>query len=84
MTYPVYCVRDVKVGFDTRFLVEANDDAAKRGFSMAINTTTSMMNYQPSDYELYRLGEFNVETGHFDSLDVPAFVIGGMDVYAKS
>lgn len=84
MKYPVFCVRDVKVGFDTRFLVEANEDAAKRGFSMAINTGGSMLNYQPSDYELYRLGDFDVESGRFIALDVPEFVVGGMDVYAKS
>lgn len=84
MTYPVYCVRDVKVGFDTRFLVEMNDESAKRGFSMAINTTNSMMNYQPSDYELYRIGEFTIESGKFDALEVPEFIVGGLEVYAKS
>lgn len=84
MTYPVYCVRDVKVGFDTRFLIEANDDAARRGFSMAINTTTSMMNYQPSDYELYKIGDFDVESGRFEPTQIPQFLIGGAEVYAKS
>lgn len=85
MKYPVFCIRDTKVGFDPTFMVQVNDDAAVRGFEVAINNPSNVvMNYRPSDYELYKIGEFDTDSGRFFSLDVPVFMIGGNDVYAKS
>lgn len=84
MKYPVYSIRDVKVGFDPTFLVQSNDDAAVRAFEVAINNPgNSVMNYRPSDFELYKIGDFEVETGQFESCPVAQFIIGGVDV-AKS
>lgn len=84
MIYPVYTIRDVKVGFDTQFMVQINDDAAIRAFNMAINNPGTMLAFVPSDFELYKIGEFNTDIGHFEPCPVPQFMIGGADVYAKS
>lgn len=84
MNYPVYTIRDVKVGFDTQFLVQANEESAKRAFEMAVNNPGSMLGFKPSDFELYQIGSFNTETGVFTGFGVPVFVIGGAELYAKS
>lgn len=84
MKYPIYTIRDVKVGFDTQFLPQISDDAAQRAFAMAINNPGTMLNFQPSDFELYKIGEFDTETGRIESVPVPEFICGGVDVYAKS
>lgn len=84
MKYPVYTIRDVKVGFDTQFMVQINDDAAIRAFNMAINNPGTMLAFVPSDFELYKIGEFETDNGYFEPCPVPQFMIGGVDVYAKS
>lgn len=84
MIYPVYSVRDVKVGFDVQFLVQANVEAAKRSFEMAVNNPGSMMGFKPSDFELYEIGSFDTDKGVFSGNPVPSFVIGGAEIYAKS
>ena len=58
MIYPVYTVRDIKVGFDVQFLVQASEEAATRAFEMAINNPGSMMGFKPSDFELYQNQQF--------------------------
>lgn len=78
MKYPVYCIRDNKVGFQPQLLVEQNDATAVRGFSYAINAE-GMMNYSPTDFELFKIGEFEVDTGKFDSI-IPVNVCSGVSV----
>lgn len=84
MRYPVYTIHDKKVGFDTQFLVQVNEEAAKRAFEMAINNPGSMLAFIPSDFELYQIGEFDTETGVFNGYPFPEFIIGGAELYAKS
>lgn len=62
MIYPIYCVRDNKVGFQPQMLVEQNDASAMRGFKYAVNAE-GLMNYSPSDFDLYKIGEFDTEKG---------------------
>ena len=83
MIYPVYTVRDVKVGFDTQFLVQMNDDAAKRAFEMAISNPNQMMGFKPSDFELYKIAEFDTDSGQIRAMSIPEFIIGGAEAYAK-
>lgn len=84
MIYPVYTIRDVKVGFDTQFLVQVNEAAAVRAFEQAVNSPGTMLGFKPSDFELYHIGNFDTDKGFFDGFKVPEFVIGGVDLYAKS
>lgn len=77
MKYPVYCVRDTKVGFDTQFIVQANEPAAIRGFTYMVNNPGNMPSFAPADFELYRIGEFETDSGVF-SAQIPAeFVVNG-------
>ena len=80
MIYPVYCVRDVKVGFQPQMLVEQNDASAIRGFSYAVNNE-GLMNYSPSDFDLYRIGRFDTDKGIFEAVTVPELVASGASVF---
>lgn len=83
MIYPVYTVRDVKVGFDVQFLVQATEAAAIRAFEMAVSNPNQMMGFRPSDFELYKIGDFDTDKGVMTGCPVPEFVVGGEQVYAK-
>lgn len=62
MRYPMYSIRDAKVGFMTP-TIDQNDAAAGRNFEHAVLNVASLMNSHPGDYALYRIGEFDTESG---------------------
>lgn len=80
MKYPVYCIRDQKVGFQPQLLVEQSDASAIRGFSYAVNSHDGLMNYSPTDFDLFRIGEFDTETGEFISI-MPNNICSGISIY---
>lgn len=82
MKYPVYCIRDVKVGFDPQFIIQVNELAAIRGFEYLMTNKDSMQGRFPSDYELYQLGEFDTDSGLFESI-TPKFIVSGGSFNAK-
>lgn len=82
MKYPVYSIRDQKVGFQPQLIVEQSDQSAIRGFSYAINGNEGLMNYSPSDFDLFRIGEFDTETGEFKSVN-PVNICSGISVYGE-
>lgn len=77
LTYPVYSIRDTKVGFDTQFIVQANEGAAKRGFSFMINNNQSVLGFSPADFELYHIADFDTVSGEMKSVFPPEFIING-------
>lgn len=62
MKYPMYSIRDAKVGFLTP-TIDQNDAAAARNFEHAVLNAASLMNSHPGDYALYKIGEFDTESG---------------------
>ena len=62
MKYPIYSIRAATVGFMTP-PIDQNDAAAARNFEHAILNAASLMNSHPGDYALYRIGEFDTESG---------------------
>ena len=62
MKYPMYSIRDAKVGFMTP-TVDQNDAAAARNFEHAVLNSASLMNSHPADYSRYKIGEFDTESG---------------------
>lgn len=80
MIYPIYCIRDQKVGFQPQIIVEQSDQSAIRGFSYSINGNTGLMNYSPTDFDLFKIGEFDTETGKIDSV-IPVNICSGISVY---
>lgn len=80
MKYPIYCVRDEKVGFQPQILVESSDAAAVRGFSFAVNNHESLMNFSPKDFDLFRIGELDSEKGSIIPC-MPELVCSGVSVF---
>lgn len=79
MKYPIYTYRDLKVGF-MPVQCDQSDQSAIRGFSYAINGQTGMMNFAPKDFDLYKVGEFDTETGVIEPC-VPTLLVSGASVF---
>lgn len=62
MKFNIYSIRDSYTGFMTP-VIEINDQAAKRNFDHAVHQDGSLMNSHPQDYDLYRIGEFDADSG---------------------
>lgn len=80
MKYPIFSVRDIKVGFGIPY-VEQTDASAIRGFSYTVNAREGVMNFSPKDYDLYKVGEFDTEKGVIIASKLPTLMVSGTDVF---
>lgn len=62
MPYGLYAIKDAKNGFMFP-QTDANDETAIRNFSNALMDKDSMLVRFASDFTLWKVGEFNSETG---------------------
>lgn len=76
MKYGVYSMRDAKVGF-TQIMLEQSDEIATRNFAYAMRRPDTVYQEFTQDFDLYRLGHFDTESGLFDLHTVPELVISG-------
>lgn len=76
MIFPIYAIRDELTTWLTP-MVDTNDQSAIRNFRLALSSPRSIMEKNPTDFCLYRIGEYDNETGKIKSLEVPEFVIRG-------
>lgn len=72
MTYNVYSIRDVKTNFGNPF-IDSSDESAIRGFGLAFSSSSPLVAYAPSDFELYRIGKFDSLSGHLTD-ELPTFI----------
>lgn len=79
MKYPLFCVRDVKVGFNNP-MTDVSDATAERNFAYAINNN-DVMGFASKDYDLYRVGVFDTENGTIEPEVVPVLIVSGDNVY---
>lgn len=70
MIFGIYAVRDLKVGFQS-ICVQPNDAAAVRGFESTVINSESVLFTHSEDFSLFKLGEFDAETGRIKALDLP-------------
>ena len=77
MKVGVFSIRDKHSGFLEPRL-NMNDSLAIRAFAIAVNNAPvgADLGYAPGDFDLYKLGEFDTETGMFDS-KIPEFIVSG-------
>ena len=81
MKFGLYSYRDQLNGFGP-IVLETNERTAIRGFSMAINSGNGMMGYSPKDYDLYCVGEFDIEKGIVvPASPGPQLVVNGLSVF---
>lgn len=79
MVYGVYGYRDNKFAFGPIWN-DANDEVAKRGFAMMMNNGQSIMGFAPADFDLFKIGEFDSETGQITSIWPIQFICNGRAV----
>ena len=83
MKYPIFAVRDVHVGFNSP-MVDTNENCAIRNFTYAINNPDNgIMHFSPKDYDLYRIGTYDTDSGFIDAEVVPVLVISGQSVFGS-
>lgn len=62
MTIGVYAVKDSLVGYGQLFS-SMNDNLAKRTFSVVAGDETTEIGRSPNDFDLFKVGELDCETG---------------------
>ena len=77
MTYGIYSIRDAAAGVFTAPTIDLTDESAIRAFSQAVNNASSMMNFAPSDFALYRIGTLDVEAGSIVPVSPPSMLVSG-------
>lgn len=79
MVYGVYAYRDIKVGFGAPQL-QLNEAVAKRRFAQDVAQEGSPLKFMPGDYELYRIGEYNTDSGELKPIYPSVFICSGISV----
>lgn len=80
MKINIYAVKDTVQGAFMQPFYLQNDNVAKRAFEMAINDPNSNWNKMPKDLQLFKLGEYDDETGVI--ISKPEYLAKGAD-YVK-
>lgn len=74
MKFGVYAVRDLKVGFQS-VTIQPNDATAVRGFESTVLSSDSVLFTHAEDFSLFKLGEFDQDSGRLIPLDLPVQLI---------
>lgn len=74
MIYGMYSIRDSKTGFMAP-IAENNDAVATRNFSNAVGQPNSVLGSHPGDFDLYKVGLFDSDSGIMTELSAPEFVV---------
>ncbi len=77
MKYGIFSIRDAAAHVFTAPTIDLTDESAIRGFSQAVNNKSSVMNFCPSDFALYRIGILNVEAGTIEPVNPPEMLVSG-------
>lgn len=81
MKLGVYCIKDTKVGWLTP-TVDSNDASAARNFVHAMKNTNSILYTHSKDFDLFKIGEFDSETGIITGV-LPELVFEGASCEAE-
>lgn len=76
MKYGIYSIRDLLNGFSVP-MCDFNDSTSKRNFK---NALSSNQNANRGDYDLFRIGSFDVDTGIVTPEINPVLIMRGVDV----
>lgn len=79
MKYPVYCIRDNKVGFAPQFHIQENEVASIRAFKFMLDGANLLGKF-PEDYDWYQVAEFDTESGNMIAIIPPKFIVSGGSV----
>ena len=62
MMLGLYSIRDIHTGY-LSITTDINDNSALRNFEHALEQQNTLYYTHPSDYDLYRVGTYDTETG---------------------
>ena len=79
MIYGIYSVRDAKTGFLPP-TTDVNDDSARRNFAYAFSKQDSLFVFASSDYSLYKLGEYDTDSGQVVPNNPPTWICDAPEV----
>lgn len=84
MIFGVYSIRDHLSGFQTP-VIEQNDALALRNFQMAIDQYprergATLMSWRPSDFDFFKIGEFDSSSGRISPLVPPELISSGLSI----
>lgn len=83
MILKIFSIRDQKSEiFNSPFFKTAIGEA-ERDFQTAVNDPKTTLNKYPQDFDLYLLGEFNDNSGTFESLDTPQHLMKAIQCIAS-
>ena len=84
MTVYIYSMRDALTGF-MQPSFELNDAVAMRNFEAAVlnSAPQNLLHSNPQDYTLFKLGEFNSNTGIITPMD-PVPISSGQSIFLHS
>ena len=79
MKFGVYAMKDNLSGFLTPTF-EVNDDVAMRNFAYAVSHKDTLLYAEKKDFDLYKIGEYDSETGHLEPLESVNMLMQGSAV----
>lgn len=66
----LYTIRDSKCGSYNQPFPSQHDISAKRQVSMVVNAGGTLLSEFPGEYELYKCGEFDADTGKVKTIEL--------------
>lgn len=76
MIYPVYALRDAAAHAFLAPALNSSDESARRDLARTVaSDTTGMIGFKPSDFDLYRIGTYDSETGLLSPLSPVVLVV---------
>lgn len=77
MLTSMYSIKDDLIGYGVPFATD-NDAVAMRYFNQAVIQPNSIYSLNKSQFNLYRIGTFDTESGRFEPSD-PCYVCSALD-----
>lgn len=78
MNQGVYSAKDLKTGIYNNPFLTRHEAEAIRMFAGAANDPKTMIHTYPSDFELFKVADWNDTTGKYTNLETPHFVMNGL------
>lgn len=80
MQMKIFSIRDKKAqAFQTPWYKNSMGEA-ERDFQTACNDEKSFLNKYPQDFDLYYLGQIDLNSGQFETLDSPEHVVSAFQL----
>lgn len=67
MKIELYCVKDIKLGKFAQPFSAPNKEIAKRMLMSTVNAKGNQINEFPEDFQMFKLGEYDEDTGELTS-----------------